>query len=114
MGKKTKKTRIAERYAEVSEMFKSLPENQFRLIEPQIKDEAFLKISLEDMREAINTAGYTDSYKNGAEQNGEKVSALLQAYNQTEKRYADLVEKLFAKLPAKSGPGKLDSFLSGN
>lgn len=114
MGKKTKKTRIAERYAEVSGMFKSLPENQFKLIEPQIKDEAFLKISLEDMREAINTGGYTDSYKNGAEQNGEKVSALLQAYNQTEKRYADLIEKLFAKLPAKSGPSKLNSFLSGD
>lgn len=114
MGKKSKTTRINERYAEVSEMFKSLEKNQFKLIEPQIRDEAFLKISLEDMREAINSGGYTDSYKNGAEQNGEKVSALLQAYNQTEKRYVDLVEKLFAKLPKSTGGGKLESFLNGD
>lgn len=113
MGKPTKKTRIQKRYEEVAGLFRELPENQFRLIEPQIRDEAFLLVSLEDMRVAINAAGYTDNYRNGSEQNGEKVSAMLQAYNQTEKRHTDLVEKLFAKLPPKSGPGKLDAFLSG-
>lgn len=112
VGKPKKTTKINARYAEVAELFRNMPENQFKLIEPQIRDEAFLKISLEDMRAQINAAGYTDNYRNGAAQDGEKVSAVLQAYNQTKKRYDDLVEKLFAKLPKTSGEGKLEAFLN--
>ena len=67
-------------------------------VSAQWKDFSFAAF-LEDLQQAINENGVTDSYQNGANQSGMKASADLQAYNSLAKVYNALMDKLSAKLP---------------
>ena len=50
-----------------------------------------MKVTLEDLQEAINENGVTEEYQNGANQRGIKQSATLQSYNALIKNYASVI-----------------------
>ena len=52
-----------------------------------------------DLAEKINSEGTTEQYQNGKNQHGMKMSADIQAYNQTAKIYHNLMIKLRERLP---------------
>ena len=98
-AEKSKDQRIFDEYARMKELFCAMPENELRFCDPLLQNAAFMKITLEDLQKAINENGVTDEYQNGANQNGTKASADLQAYNSLAKVYNALMDKLSAKLP---------------
>ena len=99
MGKASKKERIRREFVRLRKLFSSLPANEQEFIEPLLKQSAFLYITLQDLAEKINQEGTTDEYQNGKNQRGMKVSAEIQAYNQTAKIYHNLMIKLRERLP---------------
>ena len=95
----TKDQRIRQEYERMKELFAAMPENELSFCDPLLQNAAFMKVTLEDLQQAINENGVTDQYQNGANQSGTKASADLQAYNSLAKVYNALMDKLSAKLP---------------
>ena len=95
----SKDQRIRREYQRMKKLFSAMPENELKFCDPLLQNAAFMKVTLEDLQEAINQNGVTDSYQNGANQSGTKASADLQAYNSLAKVYNALMDKLSAKLP---------------
>ena len=58
-----------------------------------------MRVTLEDLQEAINENGVTEEYQNGANQRGIKQSATLQSYNALIKNYASVIRTLSQLLP---------------
>ena len=77
-------------------LFIDLPREKFYCVLGLIDQAAFLRVTLDEMQTELQP---TDEYKNGANQHGKKISATLQAYNQTEKVYQKLIEQLMQYLP---------------
>lgn len=99
LSKASKKERIRREFVRLKKLFNSLPDNEQEFIEPLLKQSAFLYITLCDLAEKINTEGTTEQYQNGKNQHGMKMSADIQAYNQTAKIYHNLMIKLRERLP---------------
>ena len=95
----TKDQRIRQEYERMKELFSAMPENELSFCDPLLQNAAFMKVTLEDLQQAINENGVTDQYQNGANQSGTKASADLQAYNSLAKVYNALMEKLSNRLP---------------
>ena len=110
-GDLSKDQRIYEEYARMKELFSAMPENELMFCDPLLQNAAFMKVTLEDLQEAINQNGVTDSYQNGANQSGTKASADLQAYNSLAKVYNALMDKLSAKLPKEIRRSKLAAMM---
>jgi hypothetical protein len=98
-GELTKDQRIQQEYERMKELFAAMPENELSFCDPLLQNAAFMKVTLEDLQQAINENGVTDQYQNGANQSGTKASADLQAYNSLAKVYNALMDKLSGKLP---------------
>lgn len=79
-------------------LFVDLPREKFYCVLGLIDQAAFLRVTLDEMQTELQP---TDEYKNGANQHGMKISATLQAYNQTEKVYQRLIDQLMQYLPYK-------------
>jgi hypothetical protein len=110
-GELTKDQRISEEYERMKELFSAMPENELRFCDPLLQNAAFMKVTLEDLQQAINENGVTDSYQNGANQSGTKASADLQAYNSLAKVYNALMGKLSGKLPKEVRKSKLAAMM---
>lgn len=95
----------------MKKMFEAMPENELNFCDPLLQNAAFMCVTLQDLQEAINENGVTDEYRNGANQNGTKASAELQAYNSTAKVYNALMDKLSAKLPKEIKRSKLAAMM---
>lgn len=81
-------------------LFVELPREKFYIVLGLIDQAAFLRVTLDEMQPELQP---TDEYKNGANQHGKKISATLQAYNQTEKVYQKLIAQLMDYLPYEQG-----------
>lgn len=95
----TKEERIEAELARMNEIYKDLPEDTLAILAPLIQNAAFMKVTLEDLQEEIRQRGATETYTNGANQQGRKQSAAVQAYNQTLKNYNNAIKTLAAKMP---------------
>lgn len=91
--------RIKKEKARLAKIYACLPENKLAIITPLIENAAFMKITLDDLQESINTNGCSEEYKNGENQYGKKAAADLQAYNQLIKNYNKVSERLESLLP---------------
>lgn len=111
MAEISKEKRIKTEYGRMKELFSAMPENELRFCDPLLQNAAFMKVTLEDLQQAINENGVTDSYQNGANQSGTKASADLQAYNSLAKVYNALMDKLSAKLPKEVRKSKLAAMM---
>ena len=96
---KSKNNRIEAERARITERFSRADGNQLAIVTPLIQNAAFMKVTLEDLQEAINDEGVVDEYKNGANQYGQKQSATLQSYNALIKNYASVIKTLAQILP---------------
>lgn len=99
MPKKTKETRINEELQRLQAKFTFIDGNQRTIVAPLLQNAAFIKITLDDLQEIINTAGVVDTYQNGANQYGTKPSAAVQSYNNLAKTYASIIKQLSNLMP---------------
>lgn len=93
---------ILAELARISVYFNALDEKQKAVISPLIQNAAFLRVTLDELQETINSDGLVDEYQNGRNQSGMKQSASLQAYNNTMKVYLMTIKTLFGFLPPKA------------
>ena len=105
----TKDKRIKTEYDRMFRLYAELPDNKLELVRPMIENAAFMKVTLDDLQNVVAAEGMTDEYCNGANQYGKKISANIQAYNQTMKVYTAVIDRLAKMLPASQGPSKLEA-----
>ena len=96
--------RISDEYQRISIYYESLDENEKAVIDPLIRNAAFMRVALDDLQEIIAEQGPVEAYQNGANQFGVKQSAALQSYNSTMKVYAAVIKNLFGLLPKMERP----------
>lgn len=113
MAAPSKRERIEKELARISVYFEQVDANQRAMAQPLLQNAAFMAITLQDLQEAINAEGVTDTYRNGATQYGTKCSASLQAYNTTVKNYAAVIKTLAQLLPKGTSGGikELEQFI---
>ena len=96
--------KISEEYQRISIYFESLDENEKAVIDPLIRNAAFMRVALDDLQEIIAEQGPVEGYQNGANQFGTKQSAALQSYNSLVKNYSAVIKTLFGLLPKMKRP----------
>lgn len=99
---------IKKEYRALKKLFQGIPENKFALIDPLLHNQAFMKIILDELQEAIKAEGAVEEYQNGANQKGRKASANLQAYNNTVKQFNAINKRLAEMLPEEKKLSKLE------
>lgn len=95
----TKDERIQQELDKLNQIYRDLPEQTYKVMEPLIENAAFMKVTLEDLAEEIQRTGAVETYQNGANQTGRKQAAALQAYDRIIKDYNNVMKTLSAKLP---------------
>ena len=111
MAKKTREQRIKAEKKRLSKLCDGLTDSKLAVALPLVEQAAFMRITLDDLQDEINTAGCVEEYQNGKNQSGFKTTAALQAYNSTVKNYAAVCERLDRILPQTAGMGKLKALL---
>lgn len=87
MKNESKQERQLQELNRLEKIFAILSKNDHDFIMPLLEQAAFMFITLEDIEEAVNSAGSAiDS---------QKVCAYMQAYNHTAKTYHNLMIKLY-------------------
>ena len=94
MAEQTKEARIKKEYARLRKQFAGIEEKNRAISEPLLQNAAFMRVTLEDLQEEVNTYGTTEEYQNGPNQSGFKQSAALQGYNSTVKNYNATIKTL--------------------
>lgn len=97
-----KNKKIKEELDRIKIYFEDLDESKKAVVKPLLQNAAFMKVTLEDLQELINSEGVIDTYQNGANQSGTKQSATLQSYNSLIKNYASVIKTLYGLLPYRS------------
>ena len=75
-------------------LFKGNDPATLKLIEPLVQNACFMQFTLRQIQQDILACGTVDSYQNGKEQSGFKISASVQAYNAMVKNYNTVINKL--------------------
>lgn len=88
--------------AKLKKIFADIPKDRQELVAGLITDASFMAEQLEILREHITKNGWSEPYKNGANQFGKKSSAEGDAYIKLQKLYAQVVKQLQDQLPQKS------------
>ena len=101
MPKRSKEARIADELKRISVFYEDAEEDRRAVIGPLLQNAAFMRVTLEDLQELINSEGVVDQYKNGEHQYGYKQSAALQSYNALIKNYTSVTKSLTQYLPYK-------------
>ena len=102
----SKEERIAAERERLNKLFADLDANQLQAAAGLISSAAFLAVSLEDLEAEINANGYIDSYTNGSNQAGEKISAAVQAYTALNAKYQSTIQKLLKIVPKVRKPAQ--------
>lgn len=84
-----------------------MPEDKRQLTEGLVADAAFMAEQLEKLRDYISEHGWSEEYKNGANQFGKKNSVEADSYIKIQKSYASVIKQLTDLLPSQdmSAPG---------
>lgn len=91
--------RIKAEKLRLTKMFAELSGDQKTLAKKLIDNAAFMAVALEDAAQDITTGGYTEQYKNGEHQFGNKKSAAAEFYNVTIRNYQNVMKELISMLP---------------
>ena len=114
----SKEERIKKETARLKRLFTKIDPQKKKLVLATIDDVAFMTVTMQDLRVAINRSGTTITYKNGENQYGEKQSPDAQLYLQMSQRQNAAMKILLDCLPktqaepAKKSDGFEDFILS--
>ena len=94
-----KPERIEAKRQELNRILAGLPDNQREIAADLIDQAAFLAVELEDLNADIIEHGSTETYTNGANQSGRKVSSAAKLYSSLIARYSGIITKLLKLAP---------------
>ena len=104
MDEKERIERIEIKKAELMETFATLPEEKMKVASDLIAQAAFLAVSLEDLSSIIGKEGMTETYTNGKNQSGRKISSNAKMYSSLIGKYNTIVGSLLKIVPHPQKP----------
>ena len=94
-----KQKRVKKELSRLKRIFKEIDENKKKLVESTMEDVAFLRVTMQDLRENIIRDGTTVEYKNGENQYGNKQSPDAQLYLQMSQKHTQAMKVLIECMP---------------
>lgn len=95
----TKDQKIKKEITRLKKVFRDLDKNKLQTVESLFRNAAFMAISLEELQDIINVEGYTEEYKNGANQSGRKQSEAVKTHIAMTKNHASIMKQLADLVP---------------
>lgn len=95
----TKDEKIKKEISRLKRVFKNLDKNKLATVQTLINIAAFIAITLEELQDIINQEGYTQEYKNGANQFGIKQSAEAEMHIAMTRNYTAVIKQLIDLCP---------------
>ena len=109
----TKEEKIKREVNRLKRTFKDLDKNKLATVLPLIQDAAFMSVTLEELREAINRDGCVSEYKNGENQYGMKKSPEVEIHIAMTKNHATVLKHLATLVPPeKRKDSRLEALLN--
>ena len=96
----TKEQKIKKEVARIKRALRDLDKNKLSVVEPLIKTAAFTAVSLSELEEIINEAGFVVEYKNGENQFGTKQSDEVKTLIALQKNLTAAIKTLADIAPA--------------
>lgn len=96
---KTREQREKSEFLRTKKILAGLDKNLAKLLEPLVKNAAFMAVQLEDYRVKIAENGGVCEYQNGENQWGTKKSPEAELYNTMIKNYQAIIRQLFELSP---------------
>lgn len=109
-GEMPKDERIRKEFLSIRRNLAAMAPKVKKFNESLMQRAAFMRITLEDLEEAINRVGPISEYKNGDNQYGTKKSPEVEVYNTMAKNYAAIMRQLVDQLPRVTETPKTDDF----
>ena len=109
MGKKSRKTLLKERVAELNDIFAEVPAEKMKVAGQMIIRVAKMEFYLLDLEAEIDEVGFVEHYQNGENQSGTKESTASR-YSTVVKNYNSLVRTLLTLLPDDARQEASDGF----
>lgn len=85
-------------FGKIEEAIQNLPDNKKQIAEKLLSKAQFMNGELEKLQDILMVKGWTEEYKNGANQHGikkssegEVYSTLIKSFNATMKQIADMI-----------------------
>ena len=97
-----KRKKIKREIARLKKVFKSLDKNKHDTVLSLINRAAAMSVYLEELEEILNREGYTQEYKNGANQWGIKQSAEVEMYIAMTRNLSTVIKQLADLAPAEA------------
>ena len=91
-------------------MLKSLgeiDESKADIVKSLVEEAAFMRVTLEDLRETITACGVAETYRNGENQQGRKKTAEVDVYNTMIKNYNSTVKQIITIVADQAGGGEV-------
>lgn len=105
-----KEERIRKEFLTLRRSLSTMQPKVKKFNEPLMHRAAFMRITLEDLEEAINQNGPVCEYQNGENQWGTKKSPEVDIYNTMAKNYAAVMKQLLSSIPEEEDTPKVDEF----
>jgi len=100
LAKKSKEALIKDEEARLSAIFSEIESDKTAVCAELIRNAAFMSVSLRDLQEKLNEGGYVETYQNGPNQSGTRISPAAQIYSKLIANYNAVIKALVALLPA--------------
>lgn len=94
-------------FRKLKKMFSGIGDNKYQMLEPHLRNIAFMKGKLEELEQMIEEQGIIDKYQNGENQWGFKPSAAVKTYNDLVKSFVNETKFVESYLPADVKVSKL-------
>lgn len=97
--KKPKNDYIKDEIKRINKMLDALSPTVLEIAKDLISNAAFMAVSLRELQDIINAEGYTEEYRNGANQFGVKKKSEVEIYNTMIKNFNATMKQLFDIIP---------------
>lgn len=110
LQKLEKEKKIKQEINRVKKIYKDFPKEKLKVLEGLIQEAAFMKISLEEMREDLLTNGLTEVFEQGS-QKFERERPHVKIYTTFMQRYSGVMKQLIDLLPEEQKKEEADQLL---
>lgn len=110
LQKLEKEKKIKQEINRVKKIYKDFPKDKVKVLEGLIQEAAFMKISLEEMREDLLTNGLTELFEQGS-QRFERERPQVKIYTTFMQRYSGVMKQLIDLLPEEQKKEEADALL---
>lgn len=102
----SKEERIKAKQDELMEILADVDNDRMKIASDLIKQAAFMSATLEDLADVINSEGVTETYTNGQNQSGRKISSNAKMYATLVSKYEQIISKLLKLVPEKKSESR--------